>query len=226
MAGEYFRWKYRDVKPDEASPPLKGWKKFANWFHYNKLWLLVGAVLICILGSILWSALGIGKVKPDYIFAYIGQRELPKEAAAALTERLQALGEDVNGDGKVTVELRQYATNPGGDAETALQYQYATDVTLIADIDEGDSYFFLAEDPSGVQLSYEIFANADGTPPANGDFEVADKVFSCESLPALADIPDLSSLYLGRRCFYDEEQAREHAADAALWNILTEGASQ
>ena len=36
MAGEYFRWKYRDVKPDEPPPEPTGKEKLANWFHYYK----------------------------------------------------------------------------------------------------------------------------------------------------------------------------------------------
>ena len=225
MAGEYFRWKYRDVQPDEPPPPLHGWEKAKNWFYYNKLWILVGLVLAAILGSILWNALGIGKVRPDYRFAYVGDRELPEAAASALVERLEALGEDVNGDGKVVVELRQYAMNPTKDSEMAMQFTYAADVTLIADIEKGDSYFFLMEDPLAVQLAYEIIAGPDGAPPANGDFEVTDKVFSCGELPALEDQdPAVTALFLGRRCFYDEAEGRKRETDAALWQILIEGA--
>ena len=230
MASEYLKWKYRDVKPDPPPPSRTRKQKLENWFHYNKWWLVVGAVLIWIVGSMLWNALGIGQVKPDYIFAYIGRDELPPDSAADLETALASLGEDVNGDGKVVVELRQYATNRSGDLETALYYNYASDTLLLADITSGDSRFFLVEDPLSVQLSYQIFAQADGTPPAEGDFEVADKVFLWSACPALSSLPLdqelFSGLSLGRRCFYEERPPQLQQADDAFWQLITKGAER
>ena len=228
MASEYLRRKYQDVKPDEPPPPLTGKAKAANWFHYHKGWLAAGAVLLAVVGSMVWNILGIGQVRPDYRFAYIGDNEMPQEQAAALSEALATLGEDVNGDGKVKVELRQYAMDRGGDAETAMYYGYAADVVLMADLTEAESYFFLVEDPAGVQLSYQIFANDDGTPPADSDYEAMDKVYRWSDCPVLAgldaDQQALSGLYIGRRCFYDEKQAQAQGANDALWSVITKGA--
>lgn len=228
MASEYLKWKYRDVKPDEPPPPMTRKQRLANWFYYYKWWLLAGAVLVYIIGSILWSALGIGQIKPDYIFAYIGSKELPQTCAEALETEMAALGRDVNGDGRVTVELRQYITNRGGDPETAMYYNYADDTVLLADITRGESYFFLVEDAAKVQKSYQIFAREDGTPPAEGDLSVEDKVYSwrdCPALSALAvDQAPLEGLSIGRRCFYEETQSENREAAAELWKILTKGA--
>lgn len=228
MASEYLKWKYRDVKPNAPPPPLTRKERLANWFHYNKLWLAVGAILLAILGSIVWSALGIGKIRPDYIFAYVGADPLPGDCAEALEQELAALGEDVNGDGRVTVELRQYAINRSGDAETAMYYNYAADVVLAADMTNAESYFFIVEDPAAVQLAYQIFARADGTTPERGDLEVDDKVFRWSDCPVLAgldaDQEALGELYIGRRCFYDEKQTASREACAALWQVITKGA--
>lgn len=227
MASEYLKWKYRDVEPDEPSSYTRK-ERLANWFYYYKWWIVVWVVLLCIIGSILWNALGIGQVKPDYIFAYIGSNELPEACAAALETELASLGEDVNGDGRVTVELRQYATNRSGDVETAMYYNYAADVTLVADITDAESYFFLVEDASAVQKAYQIFAQADGTPPEDGDASVGDKVFVWADCPVLAGLAveqaPLKDLSIGRRCFYDEKQAENREADDALWNVITKGA--
>lgn len=224
MASEYLKWKARDEKPAPPPRPLTRKEKLLNWLHYHKLHLIAAAVLVWIGGSMLWNVLAIGQTKPDYIFAYIGRDSLPEESAAALETALSALGEDVNGDGKVVVELRQYATDRSGETETALYYNSAANTQLLADITAGDSYFFLAEDPQRVQRSYQIFANLDGTPPDDGDYEAMDKVFRLDELPALAEPDGLFDLYLGRRCFYDETLASAQAANEAFWNILTEGA--
>ncbi len=227
MASEYLKRKYQDVKPDAPPPPLTRKEWLANWFHYNKLWIVVWVVIISVAGSMVWNVLGIGQVRPDYIFAYIGSGKLPEDCAAALEAELAALGEDVNGDGRVKVELRQYATNRGGDLETAMYYNYAADVTLVADITAAESYFFIVENPVDVQIAYQIFANADGTPPEDSDFEVDDKVFQWSSCPVLSelavDYEPLHKLYIGRRCFYGE-QAEGQESNNALWQVITEGA--
>lgn len=228
MASEYLKRKYQDVKPDEPPAPLTGKAWWANWFHYNKLWIVVWVVIVAVVGSMIWNVLGIGQVRPDYIFAYIGNDELPEACAAALETALAALGEDVNGDGRVTVELRQYATGRSGDPETAMYYNYAADVVLVADITDAESYFFIVENPIDVQIAYQIFAAADGTPPDGGDFDVDDKVFLWSDCPVLAgldaDQEPLGGLYIGRRCFYDEKQAQNQEANDALWQVITEGA--
>ena len=244
MAGEYFRWKYRDVKPDEPPPELTGKEKLANWFYYHKWWIVVWAFLLISAGSILWNALGIGRVRPDYVFAYVGNTALPDDCAAALEGALAALGQDVNGDGKVVVELRQYVSGAGqGGSEDALMYAYASDVTLIADITNGDSYFFLMENPAAFQRAYQALAGPDGSLPEGDDHKIDGRAFQWSHCPVLAGLELggfeqkyldqsitgdnqelLSGLYFGRRGFYDEKQAAKQDANDALWEILTEGA--
>lgn len=226
MASEYLKWKARDEKPAPPPKPLTKKERLLNWLHYHKLHLIAAAVVLWIAGSMLWNVLGIGQTKPDYVFAYIGRDELEEGSAASLIAVLEALGEDVNGDGKVVIELRQYATARSGETETALYFNSAANTQLLADITAGDSYFFLTEDPQSVQRAYQIFATLDGTPPVDGDCEAKDKVFRLGELPALTELDGLSDLYLGRRCFYDEKQAAAQTANEAFWTILTEGASQ
>lgn len=244
MASEYLKWKYRDVRPDEPPPEKSRKERAANWFYYNKWWLVMWAILLAVLGSILWNFLGIGKVRPDYIFAYVGTSALPDDCAAALEREFAALGEDVNGDGQVTVELRQYVSGSSeSDPESALSRAYAASVTLAADITAGDSHFFLVEDPAQVQKSYLIFTGPDGAMPETDDYSIDGRVFRWEDCPVLSGLELgeyqvealghsvtgscqelLSGLYFGRRGFYDEKQASGREADGVLWNLLTEGA--
>lgn len=228
MASEYLKRKYQDVKPNEPPPPLTGKERLANWFHYNKLWIVVWAVILSIVGSIIWNMLGIGRVRPDYIFAYVGADPLPGDCVDALERELAALGEDVNGDGSVIAEVRVYAMNRGGDVETTLYYNYAADVVLVADITEAESCFFIVEDPAGFQATYQVLAQADGTTPEEGDLKVDDKVFRWGDCPVLAglamDQGPLENLYIGRRCFYDEKQAKNREANDTLWEAITKGA--
>lgn len=244
MASEYLKWKYRDVKPDEPPPERSKKEKLANWFHYHKWWIVVWAVFLFSVGSIVWNALGIGQVRPDYVFAYVGDAALPDDCAAALEASLAALGQDVNGDGKVVVELRQYVSNVNQESsEDALMYGYASDVALIADITNGDSYFFLLESPGAFQRAYQALAGPDGSLPEGDDRSIDGRVFPWSGCPVLAGLELggfeehylgqsitgdnqelLSGLYFGRRGFYDENQAAKQGANEALWELLTEGA--
>ena len=225
MASEYLKWKYRNVTPDAPPPPLSGREKALNWLHYHRLHLLAAGVLLLVVGTMLWRILGIGQVKPDYVFAYIGRNELSEAAVEKLTAALSSLGKDVNGDGWVKVRLNQYPSVQSRDGETTLYYAYAADTRLVADITAQDSYFFLMEDPARVQRAYQILADRNGAPPADGDYGAEGRAFLWVDCPALAalNVPEASGLYLGKRCFYEEKDAEKQAGNEAFWQVLTEG---
>lgn len=216
-------------------------EKFRNWFYYNKLWVLVALVIAWVLGSMLWNLLGIGRKEPDYRFVYIGTR-LPEDCVEALEAGLASLAEDCNGDGTVTVVVTQCVTTDDGVLENQI-YGYGAEVSLLADISEGESHFFLMEDPVNVQLSFQILAHLDGGIPAGDDYEAMDKVYAWTDCPRLReldlgtyedaylDIREtgdcqelLSRLYLGRRYYYDEAMEKYPEANERLWKLLTEGA--
>lgn len=219
-------------------------QRLENWFYYNKLWVLAGGVILWILGSMLWNVLGIGQTAPDYTFSYVGRLELPRDCVTALETSLAQLGEDLNGDGEVIVKLNQHVVTDNSYADN-MTYSYGAEITMLADITEGESHFFLLEDPVDFQLSFQILANLDGSMPAEDDFEALNKVYRWADCPALVslelgtyedsylDITEtgeiqnlLDDLYLGRRYFYNPGQQKNPEADNALWLVMTEGATQ
>ena len=219
------------------------WEKFQNWLHYHKLWLVAGAVILWVAGSMVWNLLGIGKIQPDYRFSYVGSQKLTEETVETLEKALAAFGRDLNGDGKVTVSITQHITADPTNTDN-MMYSYGADMTVLADITEGESTFFLLEDPVSFQLSFQILAHLDGSIPAENDFTALDKVFPWANCPTLAsldlgsyedsyldltetgEIQDLlSKLYLGRRYFYDPGQQKYPEGDNALWAAMTEGAT-
>ncbi len=219
-------------------------EKFQNWLHYHKLGIIALAVILWVAGSMLWNVLGIGQVKPDYRIAYVGRQKLTDETVQTLENALAAFGEDANGDGKVTVSLTQHITGSDSSVDN-MMYGYAAEVTLLADISEGESTIFLLEDPVDFQISFQVLAHLDGSVPAEDDFEALDKVYRWENCPALAsldlggyedsyldltetgEIQDLlKDFCLGRRFFYDPDQNEYPEANEAFWQALTKGATQ
>ena len=240
MASEYLKWKYRDVAPEEHIELTKQQRR-RNWWHYHKWHVVIGAVLLCAIGNILYNALGIGEIWPDYRIAYVGSVYLPDETVAALESALSELGEDANGDGRVAVELRQYVSGSAGNADAAY-FTMAASAKLMADITDRDSYFFLLEDPESFQLGYHALRRLDGTLPTDVDRDWERCCIRWADCPALAGLDLggyeetlltqqntgdnqalLENLYLARRGFWTEKTSDNVEACDALWDALTKG---
>ncbi len=239
MAGEYYRWQARDVKPEEKREMTRE-EKIRNWWYYHKWHLLIALVAVLIIGDIATDILTKRSNQPDYSIAYVGSSYLPEETVTQLTDALAQLGEDLNGNGKVQVALHQYiAYAQEGDGQQASGNQYTmlygAQVQLISDITNCDSFFFLMEDPEQFQADYQIltFANA----------ETEALYYAWADCPVLAELPlgsytvetleqvysgisqdVLSRLYIGRRGFLEGENCEDPEGCEALWNKLLRGA--
>lgn len=238
MASEYLKWKYKDVKPREKAE-LTPEEKRKNWWHYHKWHVAAGIVLAVIAGSLLWNALGIGRIRPDYQAAYVGTDALPEDTAAAIESAFAALGEDLNGDGRVVVRLNQYPSAKGADPGMAA----SGEVSLMADLLECESYFFLLEDPEPFQANYHVLCCLDGSRQEEGPWTAEGTYLPWSQCPVLAGMELggysyellgetvtgdsgglVSGLYLARRGFWTEKTTAHPEGCAALWEKLTEGA--
>lgn len=236
MASEYWKWKFKDVQPEEKRE-LTPQEKRRNWWHYHKWHVVTGAVLLAIPCGIAWNALH--QIRPDYQIAYVGENALPEDTVTALETELAALGEDLNGDGRVVVRLAQYASSSGVEAGAAA----AAEVRLMADIMERESYFFLLENPEQFQKAYRSLCRLDGTLPAEGDYSAEGTYLAWDDCPVLASLELgefsyplmgetvsgssselLSKLYIARRGFWTEESTPYPEGCEALWEKITEGA--
>lgn len=239
MASEYLNWKFREVGPDPTPPAPTTRQKWRNWWHYHKGMVVAGAVVLLAAADIAFHALGIGQTKPDYQIAYVGETALPDQTAAAVEEAFAALGSDANGDGRTIVQLHQYILT--GDRNEDAEYAYANQVTLMGDLEDCDSCFFLLEDCETFQAGYAVLATVDGTLAEAGETPFRLRWSDC---PALADqdLGDytqnvlgqeitgssqdlLGSLQLARRGFWEDRTCDHLEACNALWDILTKGAN-
>ncbi len=234
MPSDYQKWIARDVKREEEVPMTKAQRR-KNWWYYHKWYLLFGAVLVLCIGSILWYALGIGQTDPDYQIAYVGTSSLPDDTVSAVKSALADMGEDLNGDGKTVVELVQYVSQ---DVETSS----AATVQLMADIINGESYFFLLEDPERFQRVTGALSRPDGSLSSEDD-PIEQLCFSWSQCPVLAglELGDyvytllgveiegsnqelLAGLYIARRGFGEGQSPQYSEEYAALWEEITAGA--
>jgi len=194
MASEYYKKKFQDIKPD-APLELTKKERWNNWWNYHWLHVLIAVgvtIFLCVLVHE-W----VFKAKPDYKIAYIGEFYLGVDTEE-LAEQIAELGTDLNGDGKVIVQLRSYATSESNP-------NYEPDmVGLIGDIGVGGSSIYILEDSAWFIDRY--------------------KVASAENCYAWVDCPVLSHIDLGGD--YDIALRTDHAETEAtiLWNAMTAGA--
>lgn len=217
-------------------------EKAANWWHYQKWAVLVVVIVLALIAWTLHDALS--RVEPDVTIGYVGRTSLPTETAEALQDALVPYCTDLNGDGKVTVQLTQFTVDFGASLnDTDMYNQMAGTTQLSAELSGLSTiYLWLLEDPAGFEEQCGVLEYPDGTMPPEGtatDWQrMVYRWADCPALTALdlgqytgldgttGDSQDLlAGLYLGRRGTWEEETPAAYTDTAPLWQALTAGAA-
>lgn len=225
----------------EGCRKLSRAEKCRNWWHYYKWYVICGVVLFGIACDLIGNTLGLWHPSPDIQIAYVGETPLPQNTVAALEAAFASIGGDFNGDGKVTVKINQYASSSQNANPDAVYYGTASEITLIGDISDCESYFFLMDDPERFQREQQLLACPDGSCPDKADHSTDDKVLLWSDCPALSGLELgsysinifgenitgsnqelLAELYIGRRCFYTDAVTDNVEQCSALWDTLVD----
>ena len=218
-------------------------EKAQNWWHYNKF--IVLGVIVGII-AIVWIVKDtLFQTRPDVQIGYIGKYDLPADTVTALQDALTPFCSDLNGDGKVVVQVNSYTVDFDAENDNADAYSQMAGVTrLSADLaDSGTLYVMLIDDPAAFQKSTGALAYLDGTLPEDEADDWQNMVYRWTDCPVLTglDLGDyngytvlddvtgsnqsvLSTLYVGRRAVLDDTQAEHFADGETLWQALTAGA--
>lgn len=184
-----------------------------NWWYYHKWYVICGIILFLSAADILAAKFGWFRDDPDVQIAYIGEEPLSEDDLASLEARFASLVDDYNHDGKVIAKVNSYVTGSLTSTDPdVLSYRQATEISLIGDIEDCVSYFFLMDHPEEVQRQFQILAMPDGSCPAETDLSAEDKV-----------LPWDFGLSLGRRCFYGKKRSAFADECAGLWDSLQKG---
>ncbi len=208
-----------------------------NWWYYYKWYVVCGTGLVMLTLYLVFHALGLFSKPPDFQIAYVGEAELPQDTVRALEHAFASLSHDFNGDDEVNVKVRQYVSDKQNP--DAVYYEYASEISLIGDITDCESYFFIMDNPQAFQKSFHVLAAPDGSCPDELDFSTDDKAIAWTDCPVLMDMDLgtysvtilgqeasgenqalLSSLYIGRRCFYTEDTTDHLSQCSDLWDQL------
>lgn len=214
-----------------------------NWWHYHKWYVICGILLLLIFIDLTGNAFGWFKKSPDLQIAYVGEAPLPEDTVTALKKVFSSLAGDYNHDGEVLVQINQFASgSPEHTDAEAAQYRQASKISLIGDINDCESYFFLMDNPAEFQKEFQVLAMPDGSCPDDMDFTTEDKVFQWKACSLLSEMDlgsytsvllgetssgknqeILSELYLGRRCFYGNKYSDNIEECGQLWDTLKGG---
>ena len=167
---------------------------------------------------------------------------------SALQDALTPFCSDLNGDGKVVVQVDSYTVDfDAANENTDAYYQMAGVTRLSAELSSGGkTYIFLLEDPEGFEAQTGALQYLDGTVPDDPETPDADwremvyRWTDCpvltgldlggyEGLTLMDDVTGtnqsvLAHLYVGRRGVWDEKQVPTYEGCAELWDTLTAGA--
>lgn len=195
-----------------------------NWWYYHKWYVIIGAILLGVAIDLIGNAMGLFTKAPDLQIAYVGKTPLSQDTISALQQTFTSLAGDYNHDGEIIIQINQYFNDSSTtDVDTAY-YQYASEITLIGDISDCESYFFLMEDPQDFQRQYQLLALPDGSCPDETDYSVEDKVIIWSDCSVLSEMETgselLANLFLGRRCFYTDAVTDNLQECNALWDTL------
>ena len=149
-------------------------EKAANWWHYHWMAVVV-AVLVVVFG--VWIIKDtVFQTRPDVQVAYVGTSDLPTDTVTALQDALTPFCSDLNGDGKVVVQVDSYTVDfDAANENTDAYYQMAGVTRLSAELSSGGkTYIFLLEDPEGFETQTGALQYLDGTVPDDPETTDAD----------------------------------------------------
>lgn len=139
-------WALAGVSEEElkASTPLKPpetpkgkWENF--WYHYKWVTLLVAfAVIVC---TILFVQMLL-RDDPDYRLPLVTDERMSEGQIAALQAELIKYGEDLDGDGKVEIQIENWFLNPK-ETDALMQSVRNNMQNMTAHLAAGDRLFFI-----------------------------------------------------------------------------------
>lgn len=196
------------------------YRSLSHWFSYNWGWVLGGALLLALILSA--ALLHSSDPEADYLVSWVGVSALTEEEEQAVTDALSRSGQDQNGDGSVTVQLRQFIIDfTMTSSDDGFEDNYSYVLKLVAELQTEQCYLFLMDRPELFQRSTGALQYLDGTTPANmeeGGYE--SEYWERMCVPFQAEGLERQT-YLGRRAFFgDSDPSALFPGSDALFNAI------
>ena len=124
---------------------LTGWKKVKNFFYYNTVKILMFLFFGGLIGIYIYQVVTVPK--PDYTIAFVTRSGMSEQVATQIAEEFKKSGEDVNGDGKIIININSYTYLLGNDAMGQSAQTAQTELTrVISDFETCTSMIFITDE--------------------------------------------------------------------------------
>ena len=163
----------RDIRPEDLIPDkprqLTPAEARANWWHYHWYYVVLIAAAVLAIGYFVWSR--VTEVEPDYTVTVVGRADPDAAFLSELETKLEAAADDVNGDGKVKVNVKSIWLAPDFETQDASlrQLMESSEEKLNSDFYLCESTIFIVDDPAAMEQRYGCFRLLDSTDPQEGD---------------------------------------------------------
>ena len=156
----------RNISPEDLVPEktreLTPAEARANWWHYHWYYVVLIAAAVLAVGYFVWSR--VTEVKPDYTVAVVGRIDPDAAFLSEVETKLEAAADDVNGDGKVKVNVKSIwlALDYDGQDSSLRKLMESSEDKLNSDFYLCESMIFIVDDPAAMEegdsLSVSDFA--------------------------------------------------------------------
>lgn len=181
----------RNISPEDLVPEktreLTPAEARANWWHYHWYYVVLIAAAVLAVGYFVWSR--VTEVKPDYTVAVVGRIDPDAAFLSEVETKLEAAADDVNGDGKVKVNVKSIwlALDYDGQDSSLRKLMESSEDKLNSDFYLCESMIFIVDDPAAMEQRYGCFRLLDGTDPQEGDSLSVPILPCCWTTPPLPE---------------------------------------
>lgn len=174
--------------------------KWENFWFYNKWKVIIGALVLVVVA---WSVISsVTTVKADFTVGLLTEKTYPDSVLDALSGEMEKYGKDLNGDGKVVVQVAQFVLPGEASAKTSfsassdmaqqqqnLQMLQAYQAKWITDMSVGTSMILISDNANFMQQekTNRIYSYLDGTTPSETATDYDKMRVPLEKCPKLAD---------------------------------------
>lgn len=140
-----------EEEEDEPQAEMSLGKKIENfWYHYKWVTIITVVVVLCS-GYAIYEHLT--RVRPDITIIVTADNGLSYRADAMKT-LFEKYAEDINGDGKVNVEIVFTPMDPEGGTD---QYTQANETKLVANLSNAQCVLYITDEDSSFSLEQVLF---------------------------------------------------------------------
>lgn len=170
-----------EPSPPEPETPRK---KAENFWYYHKWHILAAVVAVMIL---FFAIRDMSRPVADYEIGMITSEYYPQQAVELLEKNIEPYAEDLNGDGRVMVQINSYTIT---SEESDPKMRLANLVKLDADLSSGTSLLFITDEESfeTQQERVSMFAYLDGSTPKTSSTDQSKMRIPISKLKALSGL--------------------------------------